>query len=465
MTLRTRLFMTSGLVAVPLVVGSFLLDERLRLNAMEDALRSAVANELAFGLEDRCESGVGPPPDRRFLPPRGPRGRGGPPGGGPGPGGYMLYTYAATGRRRPSTPRRCLPRRLHLLDRRWAVACNCDSRSAAAATARSAWPACCPGQGSSATSSWRSALVVVVGARRRLGGRRVRHLEDAAPGRAGAAVCGLQLCAAGADRARRRGGGAGAGLQRRRRDGPGPVDRDPGARRDASAVRRQHHARCGDPDVGAAGPPVESRRRARRWRRTWRGRTIASARRRQGNALHGVAPQESRGCHQARRHQRAAQRGACRSLRRSWSVSSDDIVPLPAPRVSSSTTPCPARRWWCRPMRRCSSRRSAISSTTPSATTPPGGHVAVVLDRVADDGFVLSVTDDGVGVGDEELAQLTKRWYRGSDARTRRPDGKGLGLAIASEACERLGLTLTLSRPGAGGLSVAIATAGDKAAS
>jgi len=62
-----------------------------------------------------------------------------------------------------------------------------------------------------------------------------------------------------------------------------------------------------------------------------------------------------------------------------------------------------------------------------------GGHVAVLLDR-ADAGFVLSVTDDGPGVTDEELAQLTTRWFRGSEARTRRPDGKGLGLAIVTES-------------------------------
>jgi len=77
----------------------------------------------------------------------------------------------------------------------------------------------------------------------------------------------------------------------------------------------------------------------------------------------------------------------------------------------------------------------------------PGGHVAVLLDH-APGGFVLSVTDDGPGVTDGELAQLTSRWFRGSDARTRRPDGHGLGLAIAAEACRRLGLSLTFTRPG-----------------
>jgi signal transduction histidine kinase len=84
-----------------------------------------------------------------------------------------------------------------------------------------------------------------------------------------------------------------------------------------------------------------------------------------------------------------------------------------------------------------------------------GGHVAVVLDGSADR-FVLSVTDDGPGVSDEELSKLTTRWFRGSVARTRRPDGKGLGLAIARESVERLGLSLVFSRPPAGGLRAEI---------
>jgi len=85
-----------------------------------------------------------------------------------------------------------------------------------------------------------------------------------------------------------------------------------------------------------------------------------------------------------------------------------------------------------------------------------GGHVAVLLDASAD-GFALSVTDDGPGVTDDELAQMTSRWFRGSEARTRRPDGRGLGLAIAAAAVERLGLSLTFSRPaGATGLRAEI---------
>lgn len=79
------------------------------------------------------------------------------------------------------------------------------------------------------------------------------------------------------------------------------------------------------------------------------------------------------------------------------------------------------------------------------------GHVAVLLDHVGD-GFVLSVTDDGPGVSTEELSQLTTRWFRGFDARTRRPDGKGLGLAIVNESVKRLGLALTFTRSAEGGL-------------
>lgn len=85
----------------------------------------------------------------------------------------------------------------------------------------------------------------------------------------------------------------------------------------------------------------------------------------------------------------------------------------------------------------------ALSNLVDNAVTynHPGGHVAVVLDR-GPSGFCLSVTDDGPGVPDQELSLLTDRWFRGSEARTRRPDGRGLGLAIAAESVKQLGLTL-----------------------
>jgi signal transduction histidine kinase len=68
-----------------------------------------------------------------------------------------------------------------------------------------------------------------------------------------------------------------------------------------------------------------------------------------------------------------------------------------------------------------------------------GGHVAVVLERVSrgeEARFRLRVLDDGPGVPADELARLTERSVRGDAARTRHPDGKGLGLAIARRVCE-----------------------------
>ena len=85
----------------------------------------------------------------------------------------------------------------------------------------------------------------------------------------------------------------------------------------------------------------------------------------------------------------------------------------------------------------------------------PGGHVAVIVER-SDGRFTVSVTDDGPGVPPAELPQLTDRWFRGSTARTRRPDGKGLGLAIANESLARLGMQLTLRTPDEGGLRAEI---------
>lgn len=84
-----------------------------------------------------------------------------------------------------------------------------------------------------------------------------------------------------------------------------------------------------------------------------------------------------------------------------------------------------------------------------------GGHVAIVLDTTPT-GFSITVTDDGPGVTETDLARLTERWFRSDDARTRRPDGQGLGLAIAAESVKRLGFTLTFSRPAEGGLRAEI---------
>jgi signal transduction histidine kinase len=85
----------------------------------------------------------------------------------------------------------------------------------------------------------------------------------------------------------------------------------------------------------------------------------------------------------------------------------------------------------------------------------PEGHVAIVLD--AHDGarrFSLRVIDDGPGVPEDQLSRLSERHFRGDAARTRRPEGRGLGLHITRQVAERHGFDLRFRRAEGGGLEV-----------
>jgi len=90
----------------------------------------------------------------------------------------------------------------------------------------------------------------------------------------------------------------------------------------------------------------------------------------------------------------------------------------------------------------------------------PGGSVRIELSPY-DHGrrFRLLVADSGPGVTDEELAGLTaNKRFRGDESRTRRPGGRGLGLALAREVADRFGLQLDLRQPAGGGFEAEIAT-------
>ncbi len=80
----------------------------------------------------------------------------------------------------------------------------------------------------------------------------------------------------------------------------------------------------------------------------------------------------------------------------------------------------------------------------------PGGHVAVVLEERGQR-FALRVLDDGPGVPEELRGKVFERSFRADDARSRQPDGLGLGLSIARDVAERHGFRLELRSPPEGG--------------
>lgn len=85
-----------------------------------------------------------------------------------------------------------------------------------------------------------------------------------------------------------------------------------------------------------------------------------------------------------------------------------------------------------------------------------GGHVAVVLERNTPLRFELRVLDDGPGVPDALLTRLGERGFRTDEARTRQPQGFGLGLHIVHDVAKRLGLELRFARAAERGLLVTL---------
>lgn len=73
-----------------------------------------------------------------------------------------------------------------------------------------------------------------------------------------------------------------------------------------------------------------------------------------------------------------------------------------------------------------------------------GGTVTVSAGR-QDGTITLDVTDQGVGIGADELGQLFTRFYRGSAARTGAVQGTGLGLSLVKRIVERHGGSIAIS--------------------
>ncbi len=88
-------------------------------------------------------------------------------------------------------------------------------------------------------------------------------------------------------------------------------------------------------------------------------------------------------------------------------------------------------------------------------TVDTGIAVIDIAARASKQWVMLRVRDHGGGVSEEQLANLTKPFYRGEAARTA-ANGAGLGLAIVEKMIGRMGGTFVLRNSSTGGLVASI---------
>ncbi len=83
----------------------------------------------------------------------------------------------------------------------------------------------------------------------------------------------------------------------------------------------------------------------------------------------------------------------------------------------------------------------------------PGGTVRLTMERRPQNTILIEVADQGIGIADSDVPRVFDRGWRADAARVHRPDGLGLGLAIARQLTEAQHGKLTL-RPGDQGIGV-----------
>jgi len=79
------------------------------------------------------------------------------------------------------------------------------------------------------------------------------------------------------------------------------------------------------------------------------------------------------------------------------------------------------------------------------------GHVTIGVERREGDWVGFSISDSGIGIAPDKLAQVFKMFTQGDPSPTRRHGGTGLGLAISSQLVELMGGQIEVtSEPGEG---------------
>ncbi len=88
--------------------------------------------------------------------------------------------------------------------------------------------------------------------------------------------------------------------------------------------------------------------------------------------------------------------------------------------------------------------------------TPAGGRIRIDGKRSADGGVDIIVTDSGIGIAADELAEVLKPFVQSRDAERRRVQGTGLGLPLADQLVKLHGGTVTLASTRGTGTTVTV---------
>jgi len=88
--------------------------------------------------------------------------------------------------------------------------------------------------------------------------------------------------------------------------------------------------------------------------------------------------------------------------------------------------------------------------------TPPQGRVTVEALRSRDGGVTLIVADTGIGIPDDERAEVLKPFVQSREAERRRVQGTGLGLPLADQLVKLHGGALTLTGTPGGGTTAMV---------
>jgi len=73
--------------------------------------------------------------------------------------------------------------------------------------------------------------------------------------------------------------------------------------------------------------------------------------------------------------------------------------------------------------------------------TPEGGDIRITLSDAADS-VVFDISDNGIGISEEELPYIFERFYRADQSRNRNTGGSGIGLAVVKSIVEAHGGTI-----------------------